>query len=142
MLPASASAIADSRAAASVRDITVAQNLLRQAVMAVQRYADPAWRETGLIAFADAVHSMLQGAEPGSDRQLAYAQALGRTAISHAHLALLAGLLEGTISIDGLFVNGVVNASSSLTLPAVAVVPFTDAVLWINPASTSPCVTV
>jgi aminopeptidase N len=90
---------------ASVRDITVAQNLLRQAVMAVQRYADPAWRETGLIAFADAVHSMLQAAKPGSDRQLAYAQALGRTAISHAHLALLAGLLEGTISIDGLAVD-------------------------------------
>ena len=89
----------------SVQDITVAQNLLRQATAAVQRFADPAWRENGLIALADAVHSMLQDAEPASDRQLAYAQTLARTAISHAHLALLAGLLEGTVAIDGLAVD-------------------------------------
>ncbi|MGE5291453.1 MAG: aminopeptidase N [Micromonosporaceae bacterium] len=89
----------------SVHDITVAQNLLRQATAAVQRFADPAWRENGLIALADAVHSMLQAAEPGSDRQLAYAQTLARTAISHTHLALLAGLLEGTVVIDELAVD-------------------------------------
>jgi len=89
----------------SVADITVAQNLLRQAAAAVRRFADPAWRETGLTVFAETMHAMLQGAEPGSDRQLAYAQALTRNAISHAHLALLAGLLGGSAVIDGLAVD-------------------------------------
>jgi len=89
----------------SVPDITIGQNLLRQAGAAVRRFADPGWRETGLGLFADALNGMLHDAEPGSDRQLAYAQALTRNAISHAHLALLAGLLEGSTVLEGLTVD-------------------------------------
>jgi aminopeptidase N len=89
----------------SVPDITIGQNLLRQAGAAVRRYTDPWWRETGLGLFADALEGMLHEAEPGSDRQLAYAQALTRNAISHAHLALLAGLLHGSTVLDGLTVD-------------------------------------
>jgi len=48
---------------------------------------------------------MLHRAEPGSDHQLSYAQALARTATSHAHLALLAGLLDGSTVIEGLAVD-------------------------------------
>ena len=89
----------------SVPDITIAQSLLRQAAAAVRRFADPKWRETGLGLFADALNGMLHAAQPGSDRQLAYAQALTRNAISHAHLALLAGLIHGSTTIDGLTVD-------------------------------------
>jgi aminopeptidase N len=42
---------------------------------------------------------------PGSDAQLAYAQALAGVAVSPADLALLAGLLDGTHPIDGLVVD-------------------------------------
>ncbi len=89
----------------SVPDITIVQNLLRQISAAVRRFTDPAWRESGLAMLADALHSMLHRAEPGSDHQLSYAQALARTATSHAHLALLAGLLDGSTVIEGLAVD-------------------------------------
>jgi aminopeptidase N len=89
----------------SVPDITVAQSLLRQMGTAIRRFADPQWRETGIGLFAEALNGMLNDAPPGSDRQLAYGQALTRNAISHAHLALLAGLLHGSTALDGLTVD-------------------------------------
>ena len=89
----------------SVPDITMAQSLLRQTAVVVRRFTDPAWRETGLGLFADALNGMLHDAQPGSDRQLAFAQALTRNAISHTHLALLAGLLHGSAVLDGLTVD-------------------------------------
>ena len=49
--------------------------------------------------------SWLQRAEPGSDHQLAYAQALAGVATSPDDLDLLAGLLDGSAAIDGLAVD-------------------------------------
>jgi aminopeptidase N len=90
---------------ASVPDISVAQTLLRQAIAAVRRYADPAWRETGLNLLADTLRGLLDQAEPGSDEQLAYLQALARSAIVPRHTDLLRGLLNGSVVIDGLAVD-------------------------------------
>jgi aminopeptidase N len=90
---------------ASVRDISVAQTLLRQAIAAVRRYADPAWRQTGLNLTADTLRGLLDQADPGSDAQLAYLQALARTAIAGRHTDLLRGLLDGSVVIDGLAVD-------------------------------------
>ena len=90
---------------ASVPDISVAQTLLRQAIAAVRRYADPAWRETGLNLLADTLRGLLDQAEPGSDEQLAYLQALARAAIASRHTDLLRGLLDGSVVIDGLAVD-------------------------------------
>ena len=42
----------------------------------MRRFADPAWRPTGLARLADALRDLLHDAEPGSDYQLTYAQAL------------------------------------------------------------------
>jgi aminopeptidase N len=89
----------------SVQDISVVQTLLRQATQAVRLYADPAWRETGLATMADALHALLYRAEPGSDMQLAYAQALFRTAIAPRHIELIEGLLDGSAAIDGLVID-------------------------------------
>jgi aminopeptidase N len=89
----------------SVADISVAQTLLRQATQSVRRFADPAWRETGLALMAGALHDLLRGAEPGSDAQLAYAQSFTGVASAPDHLALLAGLLSGSEVIDGLAVD-------------------------------------
>jgi aminopeptidase N len=89
----------------SVTDISVTQTLLRQAAQAVRRFADPAWRETGLALMADALHDLMRGAKPGSDAQLAYVQAFAGVAISDGHLALLAGLLDGSAALEGLTVD-------------------------------------
>jgi aminopeptidase N len=89
----------------SVTDVSVAQTLLRQVDAALRRYTDPAWRETGLDLTAGALRRLLGQAEPGSDIQLAYAQALTGVALSPGDLALLNGLLDGTAVIAGLTVD-------------------------------------
>ena len=89
----------------SVRDISVVQTLLRQATQAVRSYADPDWRVTGLEILSAALRDLLQRAEPGSDRQLAFAQAFSRVAFAPRHTDLLQGLLDGSVTIEGLAVD-------------------------------------
>jgi aminopeptidase N len=89
----------------SLREVSMAQAVLRQAVVATRRYADPAWRPAGLAMLAQAVRTMLDEAEPGSDLQLAFAQALASIATAPDDLALLAGLLDGSAVIEGLAVD-------------------------------------
>jgi aminopeptidase N len=89
----------------SVTDVTMAQTLLRQADAALHRYADPGWRKSGLDLAAAALRGLLEQAPPGSDVQLAYAQAFTAAAISPGDLALLGGLLDGTVAVDGLAVD-------------------------------------
>jgi aminopeptidase N len=90
---------------ASVPDIAVVQTLLRQASITVRRYVDPAWRDHGLALLAATLRRLLLGAEPGSDHQLAYAQALANVATSAEDLQLLTSLLDGTTAIDGLVID-------------------------------------
>ncbi|MFI6601630.1 aminopeptidase N [Nonomuraea sp. NPDC050536] len=90
---------------ATLRDITVLQTVLRQARLAVQQYADPAWRAEGLRLLADALRSLLATAEPGSDQQLAYVQAFAPVAVSDEDLAVLQGILDGTAVPEGLSVD-------------------------------------
>ena len=89
----------------SIEDITVTQVMLRQAATAARRFADPAWSPVGLERIADALRDLLQRAEPGSDLQLAYAQAFTGVLTSADDLAVLAGLLSGSAAIDGLDVD-------------------------------------
>jgi aminopeptidase N len=88
-----------------VSDVSVAQTLLRQARLATRQYADPAWRDTGYRLLADELHELATGAEPGSDWQLTYTQALVSVATSDEHLALIRGLLDGSASMEGLTVD-------------------------------------
>ena len=89
----------------SVVDISVVQTLLRQAGQAVRRFADPGWRPTGLALMASTLRALLHEAPPGSDAQLAYVRAFAGVAISAEDLALLAGLLDGSVVLDGLTVD-------------------------------------
>jgi aminopeptidase N len=91
--------------APSISDATMLQTVLRQAVTAVRRLADPGWRETGLARLAVTFRGSLLDAEPGSDFQLIYAQLFASVASSPADLDLLAGLLDGSVLIDGLAVD-------------------------------------
>ena len=86
-------------------DISVVQTLLRQASSALRRFTDPAWRPGGINEAAGVLLGLAERAAPGSDRQLAYLQALASLATSRSDLALLSGLLDGSAYMDGLVVD-------------------------------------
>jgi aminopeptidase N len=89
----------------SVADTNVMQTLLQQATGAVRRFADPQWRGTGLGVLASALRDLLSAAPPGSDAQLVFARAFTGVARSAEDLALVAGLLDGSVVLDGLSVD-------------------------------------
>jgi aminopeptidase N len=89
----------------SVADIGVAQTLLRQADTAVRRFTDQAWRRDGLTLMGSSLRPLLQAADPGSDRQLAYLRSFSKVATSAEDLALIGGLLDGSVVLDGLAVD-------------------------------------
>ena len=89
----------------SIADISVLQAVLAQAAAAVRRFADPDWRSGGLELLATGLRDRAREAAPGSDRQLTYARALIRVATTLADLSLLAGLLAGSVVIEGLAID-------------------------------------
>ncbi|MFJ2646551.1 aminopeptidase N [Streptomyces sp. NPDC087420] len=86
-------------------DIGVVQSLHRQVKLALDLYAAPVWRETGLTQWTEATLAHLRAAEPGSDHQLAWARAFASTARTPQQLDLLQGLLDGTETVEGLAVD-------------------------------------
>ncbi|HET9188859.1 MAG TPA: aminopeptidase N, partial [Acidothermaceae bacterium] len=84
------------------RDIGVLQSAMRQARLAVERWADPAFRPTGLDMLAAATHAHLQAAEPGSDFQLAFLRAFAANAHSTHHVDTLGSLYAEQTSLPGL----------------------------------------
>ncbi|WP_445518534.1 aminopeptidase N [Streptomyces sp. NEAU-174] len=86
-------------------DIGVVQSLHRQVKLALDLYAAPDWRETGLARWTEATLDHLRAAAPGSDHQLAWARAFTATARTDAQLDLVSGLLEGTETIEGLTID-------------------------------------
>ncbi|MFI1849041.1 aminopeptidase N [Streptomyces sp. NPDC020480] len=86
-------------------DIGVVQSLQRQAKLALDLYAAPEWRETGLAKWTEATLTHLRAAAPGSDHQLAWARAFADTARTDEQLGLLSGLLAGSEAIEGLTID-------------------------------------
>ncbi|MEU3964061.1 aminopeptidase N [Streptomyces buecherae] len=99
-------------------DIGVVQSLHRQVKLALDVYAAPAWRETGLAKWGEAALEHLRAAAPGSDHQLAWARAFAATARTDDHLDLLAALLDGSQTIEGLAVDTDLRWSLLLRLAA------------------------
>ncbi|GGL06339.1 aminopeptidase N [Sphaerisporangium melleum] len=89
----------------SIADITVLQTVLRQARLAVQQYADPAWQAAGMAELSAALRGLIASAEPGSDHQLAYVNAFTATATAEDDLAFVKGVLDGTSAPEGLTVD-------------------------------------
>ncbi|GAA2257471.1 MULTISPECIES: aminopeptidase N [Kitasatospora] len=85
--------------------IGVLQSLHQQAKLALDVYADPAWRPEGAQLLAEGALRELRAAAPGSDHQLAWARFLAQTAHEEEQFRLLRGLLAGTARIDGLEVD-------------------------------------
>jgi aminopeptidase N len=76
-------------------EVGVAQRLLMQAQTALGSYAEPGWaREQGWPRFADRLLELARAAEPGSDHQLAYVNALCTSVLSTRHVVTLADLLD------------------------------------------------
>ncbi|WP_019813344.1 aminopeptidase N [Saccharomonospora saliphila] len=87
-------------------EVGVVQRLLMQAQTALNSYASPDWaREHGWPAFTTRVLELARAAEPGSDHQLAFVNALTASVLDEAMLAVLTGWLDGSAPLEGLTVD-------------------------------------
>jgi aminopeptidase N len=86
-------------------EIGVVQSVNRQALRALEIYADPDWAPGGRAAFAEAVIGAARSAAAGSDHQLAWVHASIGAACRPEHVDFLAGLLSGEGSLEGLAVD-------------------------------------
>jgi aminopeptidase N len=86
-------------------DSSVTRTLLRQAETATMLYSAPAKRDAARRRLADGFLALLTAAEPGSDSQLQLARAFAAAACSDEHVALVAGVLDGSAPIEGLTID-------------------------------------
>jgi aminopeptidase N len=100
-------------------DIGVMQSLTRQALRALEIYADPEWAPQGYTALGDAAMSALQSAAPGSDQQLAWVHALLGSTRTDEHIAYVRGLLDGSTALEGLPIDDELRWAIVLTLAAL-----------------------
>ncbi|MCW2538911.1 MAG: pepN 2 [Frankiales bacterium] len=91
--------------APSETDIGVVQSVNRQALRSLEVYADPAAAPAARRRFADVAWDAAQAADPGSDHQLAWLHSFLGAASTPEQTAVLAGLLSGERSLDGLSVD-------------------------------------
>ena len=84
-----------SRGVHAETEVAVLQRLLLQAQTALASYAEPTWaRKHGWPQFADRLLELARGAQPGSDQQLAFLNALCASVLSTRHVVALADLLD------------------------------------------------
>ncbi|WP_080793689.1 aminopeptidase N [Corynebacterium pacaense] len=92
------------RGARAETEIAVLERILMQAASAVRNYADPEWARTkGNDLLATALLDGAREAEPDSDTQLAFIQALAKVRLNDAAAEFFRQLLDGRI--DGLTVD-------------------------------------
>lgn len=89
----------------SESDVGVTSGVLRQLSMAIDQFAAPTHREEYRIRLASACEKFADAAEPGSDHQLAFARVFNANATTNLQLETVAGLLDGTITWEGLVVD-------------------------------------
>jgi aminopeptidase N len=76
-------------------EVGVAQRLLMQAQTALSSYAEPGWAcSEGWPEFADRLLELARAAQPGSDHQLAYMNALCSSVLKVRHVEVLSALLD------------------------------------------------
>jgi aminopeptidase N len=108
--------------AAQETDIGVMQSLTRQALRALEIYADPTWAPEGYTALAQASLAALEQAAPGSDHQLAWVHALLGSARTEEHVGYLRGLLAGSTVPEGLAVDDELRWAIVQTLSALGAI--------------------
>ncbi|HLJ07083.1 MAG TPA: aminopeptidase N, partial [Acidimicrobiia bacterium] len=90
---------------AAESQVSVVETQLGQLGLAIHAYGDPADRDASLETVAAAGWEQLQQAAASSDHQLAWARAFIGAARSERHLALVNGLLDGSVVVDGLAID-------------------------------------
>ncbi|HEY0487680.1 MAG TPA: aminopeptidase N [Mycobacteriales bacterium] len=78
---------------------------IRNAKTALAQYVDPSWAPEGWTLLADTALSTLEAGEPGSDAQLQWSRAFADAARTPGHLARVAGILDGSVTVPGLAVD-------------------------------------
>ena len=86
-------------------DVNLVTILARTARQAVNLYADPAWQDAGRALLTRTFAEALAASEPGSGRQLTFAQEYAALARSADDLAVLRGWLAGENVPEGLTVD-------------------------------------
>ena len=86
-------------------EIGVVQSLLAQAAAAINQYGDESNRIPALERLAGAARTGMEGSEPGSDHQLAWARCFITWAQSDDQRELVRALLDGSLTIAGLAVD-------------------------------------
>ncbi|NUR25675.1 MAG: aminopeptidase N, partial [Catenulispora sp.] len=86
-------------------DISVVQNLLRQAGLVRERYLDSANRAAAGAKLCARLWELLDGAAPGSDHQVAFAYGAVRAASQASDHEKLKALLSGALGYQGLTVD-------------------------------------
>ncbi|WP_187344454.1 ERAP1-like C-terminal domain-containing protein, partial [Aldersonia kunmingensis] len=90
-------------------EVGVTQRLIMQAQTALGAYGDPAWaKDEGWPRFADRLLELAREAEPGSDHQLAFVNALTSSVLAAWHTEVLQELLDAdpaTVGLPGLVVD-------------------------------------
>jgi aminopeptidase N len=89
----------------SVDDPSVTQTLLRQLAGALEHYVAPEFQAETVATAGDRLLTLLQQAPAGSDLQLLLARSFAANAVTDAQTSTLAGLLDGSLVIDGLAVD-------------------------------------
>ncbi|MDT4915277.1 MAG: aminopeptidase [Pseudonocardiales bacterium] len=123
--------------AAHEGDIGVMQSLTRQALRALEIYADPTWAPEGYAALATAAQSALASAAPGSDHQLAWVHALLGATRTPEQIEYARGLLDGSTTPEGLAVDDELRWTIVQTLSALGALgrPEIDAEVARDPSA-------
>ncbi|MDF9716347.1 aminopeptidase N [Nocardioides sp. ChNu-153] len=93
------------RGLATETDMTAVGRLPTYAGTTVAYYTDPSHRPAVKARWEEGLRGLLESAEAGSDRQLAFARAFAGAAHSDAALDLVAALLDGSTTVEGLVVD-------------------------------------
>ena len=93
------------RHAGAESQVAVLSNLLRQASFVLDHYLDDAKRAAALEPVAAMAERELRAAPPASDKQLAWARFAAEAGCRPRDHAFLAGLLDGTATLEGLTVD-------------------------------------
>ncbi|HUQ56861.1 aminopeptidase N [Lentzea sp.] len=89
----------------SETEVGVVQRLLLQAQTSLSSYADDSWRAEGWRRFVATALELARAAEPGSDHQLAFVNALTSSVLDDSTVDVLRGWYDGSAVLEGLDVD-------------------------------------
>ncbi len=87
---------------AAETESTTIRTTLTQLTTVARFYVDPALRETTIARVGDELWSLAQGAHAASDAQFQFVKFFASIASTPAHVTTIRGLLDGSITLDGL----------------------------------------